>query len=258
MSSLFSSQLQANLHKVDQRRNLIIPGDASRTIQFCATHLVSTIQEILSYQDFFAIALSGGSTPKAIFETLTHSPYKEAIPWDRLLIFWSDERSVPKDHIDSNYYMAMQAGFSKMPIPENHIFRMQAEKDIDHQASKYEETIKRFIPQAIFDYIMLGMGDDGHTASLFPHTHSLKCEDRLVNANYVPEKNTWRMTLTYPCINSAKTCVFYVIGSSKKEMLKKVLEGPYNPELLPSQKVGTAEHPALWIADQEAASLLKK
>ena len=129
--------------------------------------------------------------------------------------YMSDERAVPPDHPDSNYRMAMEAGFNQFNIPEEHIYRMKAETDIETNAVEYEKLIESLLSKGIFDLVMLGMGEDGHTASLFPKTHGLHTNGRLVIANYVPTLNTWRMTLTFNCINQATHIVVYVIGKNK-------------------------------------------
>lgn len=169
----------------------------------------------------FTVALSGGSTPKAIYQTLSQKP--KALDWGRVFLFWSDERSVPPDHPDSNYRMAMEH-LGKLPILEEHIFRMHAENDIEVNAAAYEHVIKAKT-DGIFDLVMLGMGEDGHTASLFPGTEALKITDRLVVPNYIPHLDSWRMTLTFPCINAARTICVYVLGEKKRARLKEVLAG---------------------------------
>jgi 6-phosphogluconolactonase len=170
--------------------------------------------------------------------------------WSRVLLFWSDERAVPPDHPDSNYRMAMEAGFKKVSIPPSQIHRMHAEEHIEENALKYEKTIEHVLQGRPFDLVMLGMGEDGHTASLFPHTEGLKVKDRLVIANYIPEKNAWRMTLTFPCINQAAHVSIYALGDAKKPMLKKVFE---NWGIYPIEQVGTEAHPALWIVDKKTS-----
>lgn len=238
----------------DNRRNLIIPGDTDATLLFCTQHWISVCNRSISDHGAFFVALSGGSTPKAIIETITSSSFKTKIEWSKVHLFWSDERAVAPDNIESNFHMAMQAGLSKMPIPKEHIHRMCAEKDIEENAIVYEKTIQTVLKENCFDLIMLGMGEDGHTASLFPHTDALKETHRLVIANYIPDKKNWRMTFTFPCINRGSHIAIYVLGINKKEMLAKVLNSPDQWEHLPSQHVGTPEHPALWIADRAAAS----
>jgi 6-phosphogluconolactonase len=242
-----------HIRSFDERRDFIVPGDAKETVIFAVEQLIAIANESIAARGLFTIALSGGSTPKAIFELLAQKPYYTQIPWEKVLIFWSDERSVPPDHPDSNYHMAMHAGLNTLPIPKKNIFRMPADQDIEEQAKTYEDCIIARLPSGNFDLVMLGMGEDGHTASLFPKTHALHSKDQLVVANYVPQKKNWRMTLTYKCINSARHIVIYVIGESKAAMLKFVLSAPFNPDELPIQKVGTSNNKALWIIDVNAA-----
>lgn len=222
-----------------------VPGDKKATLDFCVKHWVSMAQKSIADHDAFFVALSGGSTPKAIFNALsTHTD----IEWSKVYLFWSDERNVPSNHPDSNYKMAMDAGFSKLPV--THIYRMKT----DEPPETYENTIRQTLNGKPFDMIMLGMGDDGHTASLFPQTEALHETKKWITSNYVPKKQTYRMTMTFPCLNhNAAQVVFYVIGENKKEMLRSVLVHGAD---LPSGHVGTKEHPALWIADTDAASYL--
>jgi 6-phosphogluconolactonase len=240
----------------DDRRNIAIPGDKKTTIQFCIEHFIDVSAKAIADHGFFAVALSGGSTPKALFQTLTSPENIKRMEWQKFLVFWSDERSVPPDNSESNYSMAMASGFDKAPIPKQNIFRMVAEDDVETNAKTYEELIRNKVKTGRFDLILLGMGDDGHTASLFPRTHALHTNGRLVVANYVPQHNTWRMTFTFDCINAANHIAIDVTGKNKAEMVKNVLTGTYDPDTLPIQRVGTPEHKALWILDKEAASLL--
>lgn len=238
----------------DERRDLVIPGDNHSTTLFCTDHWISVCNKSISDHGAFYVALSGGSTPKAIFERITSPPYDNRIDWSKVHLFWSDERAVLPEHPDSNYHMAMQAGLQKMPIPKEQIHRMQAEKDIEAHALSYEKTIQSVLKGRPFDLVMLGMGEDGHTASLFPHTKALTETQRLVAANFLPEKNIWRMTFTYRCINAASHIALYVLGAGKKHILVEVLCSPDQFDRLPVQKVGTKEHHALWIVDEAAAS----
>ncbi len=237
----------------DERRDTIIAGNEPETIAFAAEHWIHTAQRSIQQRGRFAVALSGGSTPKAIFEFLSKNPSK--LDWSKVWLFWSDERSVPPNHPDSNYRMAMQSGMEKLPIPPGQIFRMHAESEIEKNALDYEEKIRRLLDKHFFDLVMLGVGEDGHTASLFPHTKALEITDRLVAANHVPEKKTWRMTLTFPCINQSFNIAVYALGKSKQMILPKVLEAaivsPY-----PASHIGTPEHKALWILDEDAGKFL--
>jgi len=241
----------------DERRDLAIPGDYQETLRFCVEHFIDICQKSIQKHGAFFVALSGGSTPNAIFEELSSPQHQSRIDWSKVHLFWSDERAYPPDHPDNNYAMAMKAGLKKMPIPPKQIHRMQAEEKIEENAALYEQTIHKVLHGHPFDLIMLGMGEDGHTASLFPHTAGLNVSERLVIANFIPQKKCWRMTMTYDCINAATHIAIYVLGAAKKEMLKEVLLSPDQFERLPSQRIGTKEHKALWIADAAAAELLK-
>lgn len=234
----------------DEKRKWIVPGDEKTTLNFAVQHLIACSKAAVADHGAFYIALSGGSTPKAIYEKLSHPPYREQIDWKKWHLFWSDERSVPPDHPDSNFRMAMESGLSGLGIPKEQIHRMQAESAIQEHARDYEKVIKATLGGRGFDCMMLGMGDDGHTASLFPYTEGLKAKEQWVVANWVPKLNTWRMTLTYEAINQSECIVVYVLGSKKREMLKRVLFTETHLEELPSQGVGTKEHKSLWITDQ--------
>jgi 6-phosphogluconolactonase len=232
---------------------LIVPGDYDATLHFSVEHFITTCRDAIQDHDSFFVALSGGSTPKAIYEILCQPDYSSEIEWDKVHLFWSDERSVPPSNPDSNYHMAMKAGFEKMLLAPGYIHRMIAEENIEENAKRYEEKILKTLDGQSFDLVMLGMGEDGHTASLFPNTVGLKSKGRLVIANYVPQKETWRMTLTFDCINDAAKTVFYVMGKAKAEMVARIFT---TDPSLPCQLVGTPDHPALWITDEAAASLI--
>lgn len=241
---------------IDERRELLMAGNQLATLDFCARHFVSTAQQAIQDHGAFFVALAGGSTPKTVYEKVTSSPYAEMIDWKKVHLFFGDERSVPPDDPDNNYHMAMEAGFSKVPIPQTQIHRMVAESDIEDHANQYEGTIKENLNNQPFDLVILGMGEDAHTASLFPQTEGLRAQDRLVVANYIPQKNTWRMTLTFEAINAAKNIVIYVIGEKKKETFTEFLKADFQPERYPIQVIGTKEHKVLFIADEAAAPSL--
>lgn len=238
----------------DERRTLIVAGDQETSLLFCAEHFLKAYQESVALHGSFSVALSGGSTPKAVFALLTKSPYAAKINWSLVHLFWSDERAVDPDHPDSNFRMAMEAGFSKVAIPASHIHRMVAEQDIEINAELYETYLRTHLHGKGLDLVLLGMGEDGHTASLFPETEALHVKDRWVVANHVPQKNTWRMTLTFPCINASRHIAIYVLGESKQEMLKQIFTS--KKPVFPVELVGTVEHKAVWIADKKAAALL--
>lgn len=252
---------QQEIRSFDDRRDIVIPGSTEKTLTYCVEHFISIGNEAIATHGMFCVALSGGSTPKTIFQGLSSATNQSRLDWKRVLLFWSDERSVPPNDPESNYKMAMDAGFNKIPIPKQNIFRMPADSDDLPEAAKaYEKLIIEHVPEKTFDLVMLGMGEDGHTASLFPKTHALHTDEaeRLVVANFVPQKNTWRMSLTFNCINAARHIAIYVLGKGKAGMLKHVLTSPYDPDTLPIQHIGTRQHKALWIVDDEAAQDLLK
>jgi 6-phosphogluconolactonase len=233
-------------------QRLVIPGERDVTLDYAARHFVDTAIHSITNHGYFAVALSGGSTPEALYSLLAHE-YKKAFDWKKALLFWSDERAVPLDHNESNYHMAMEAGFKHLPILKPHLFPMQGTGDLEENARLYEEIIQAKIPDKKFDLMMLGVGDDGHTASLFPKTKGLHVEGRLVIANYIPAKDIWRLTLTFDAINSARTICVYALGKNKADILQKALRGPFQPDELPIQRVGTDRYPALFILDEAAA-----
>lgn len=241
----------------DERRNIVIPGDEAATLQYCIQQFIDLANHAIQAHGSFAVALSGGSTPKAIYKGLASPENRNKIAWEKVLLFWSDERCVAKDHVGSNYKMAMDAAFSQLPLKPEHIYPMEGTGDLDKNAVEYERLIREKTALGKFDLVMLGLGEDGHTASLFPHTKGLQIEKREVIPNYVPEKKCWRMTLTFDCINTAEHTVLYALGASKAEVVKKVFFEKYNPEQLPAQRVGTKEHKALWILDEKAGAVFK-
>lgn len=244
------------IQNFDQSRDILIGGNKKETIDFCVNQFIQIANESISARGKFFVALSGGSTPNAIYKRLAESPFKEQVNWKKVYLFWSDERTVPPAHSESNYHNSMQAGLKFLGIPPEHIFRMQAEENLEENALVYEQIIREIIPNLSFDLIMLGMGEDGHTASLFPRTHGLHTNNRLVIANYVPQKQTWRMSFTYECIHNAQYIVIYVLGKGKEDMVSQVLTGPFDPDEFPIQRIGTQKHKAIWILDKEASQKL--
>lgn len=240
---------------LDEKRKLALPGDAEVTVAFAADLWIEIAQQSIDDHGFFAVALSGGSTPKKIFQRLCS--LENTLDWSKVFLFWSDERSVPKSDPDSNFHMAMEeGGLSKLPILKEHIFRMVAETDIETNAKAYEDILLDKLGARPLDLVMLGMGDDGHTASLFPYTEALNVKGRLVVPNFVGKKNTWRMTFTYECINRSRHICLYILGENKADILEQVLKGPFKPQEYPSQLIGTSANPALWIVDNAASKNL--
>ena len=236
----------------DNRRDYIIAGNTQETIDFAVENWIHSAERAILERGRFAVALSGGSTPKAIYE---HLEKRAKLDWSKIWLFWSDERAVPPDHPESNYRMAMES-FKNLPIPPSQIFRMVGETDIEKNALDYEEKIKRLLGKNLFDLVMLGIGEDGHTASLFPNTAGIKINNRLVISNYISEKKCLRMTLTFPCINQSFHSTIYALGASKHLIVPQVLQAPIDSPF-PASRIGTAEHKALWILDKAAAIHLK-
>ncbi len=222
----------------------------------------------------FTVALSGGSTPRAMFSLLAAEPYAETVPWSSIYFFWGDERCVPPDHQDSNYRMARETLLSKVAIPEENVFRIPAEME-DHEAAaeEYSTTLRNFFltgagasrtgtaPLALlprFDLVFLGMGPDGHTASLFPGTTALHAGEQIAVSNFVEKFDAYRITLTAATINNARNVTFVAGGGDKAETLKAVLEGPYQPDLYPSQMIRPRNGSLLWMVDEAAASQLSE
>jgi 6-phosphogluconolactonase len=209
------------------------------------------------------IAISGGSTPKRMFTILADpmKPYAAGTPWSDLELFWVDERCVPPDHADSNFKMTKAALLDHVPLPAARIHRMEGELDPAEAAARYESDIRNTFKlegaeTPIFDLILLGMGDDGHTASLFPHTAALHETALIVTPNHVPQKDTWRITLTKPVINHGREVAFLIEGAAKADILAKVLLGPYDPETTPSQLIRPASGKVSFLLDSAAASKL--
>src|SRR6201996_9178755 len=209
------------------------------------------------------IAVSGGSTPKRTFELLANPAehFEKDMPWDKIELFFVDERTVPPDDKDSNYRMTREALLSKVPLKPEQVFRIEGELEPEQAAARYETAIRtQFRLEGAelptFDVLALGMGDDGHTASLFPHTAAIHELGRIVVANHVPQKDTWRVTLTWPVIVQAREVFFLIGGKDKADPLHRVLQGPYDPETLPSQLIQPKSGKLLFLLDKDAAALL--
>jgi 6-phosphogluconolactonase len=205
----------------------------------------------------FSVALSGGNTPRAIYSLLA-SEHKQ-LPWDRIHVFFGDERHVPPDHPDSNFRMASESLLSKVPIPEKNVHRIHAELEAEVAAAEYDQQLCNFFQLSSpnwprFDLIFLGIGEDGHTASLFPGSKALTEKSRRVVANWVAKFNAFRITLTFPVLNHAAEAVFLVSGEGKAQILSEILRpGDQN---YPAQSVQPENGRLLWMVDREAGSLL--
>jgi 6-phosphogluconolactonase len=206
----------------------------------------------------FTVALSGGSTPKALYARLAAPACASRIDWARVHVFWGDERCVPPDHASSNFRMAREALLDHVPVPKEQVHRLRGEDDPHAAAAAYEAELRAAFPDGVarLDLALLGMGDNGHTASLFPGLSAVREADRWVVAERVDEVGMWRLTLTPPALNGAAAVVFLVAGPDKAAMLARVLEGPRNVDLLPVQAIAPVDGTVTWLVDDAAAAQL--
>ncbi len=252
-------------------------SDIANLTRFAAESFVEIGSRAIEEKGWFAVALSGGSTPKALYQLLASESFKNKIDWTKVFFFFGDERRVPPDDEESNFRMANENFFQLLRIPDENIFRWQTELgNAGKIAADYEQRIENFFELDVkppahaggsdkksprFDLILLGMGTDGHTASLFPFTEAVKtgCVSgrSTVAVNYVEKLGETRFTMTFPVINNAANIIFLITGAEKAETLKEVLEGEYNPEKFPAQKVKPTNGNLLWLVDAEAARLLQ-
>ncbi len=229
--------------------------------EVAAEEVVRAATEAVAQRGRFTIALSGGSTPKNLFNLLATNA-RTVFPWDRTYFFWSDERHVPPTDPESNYRMAEEIMLSKIPVNAGNVFRIAAENpDAAAVAEAYEQTLCKFFQLQpgqvpVFDLILLGMGPDGHTASLFPNTAGLQEKTRLVIANWVDKLKANRLTMTLPVLNSARTVAFLASGTDKAQVLRTVLEEDAPPEQYPAKLVRPSNGRLLWFVDRAAASQL--
>jgi 6-phosphogluconolactonase len=241
-----------------------VDASAEAASRRAAQYFVDGIRAAAGARGKARIAISGGNTPKHTFELLADpsAQYREQIPWENLELYWVDERCVPPDHPDSNYRMTREALLDKVPLSDKQIFRVRGELDPEEAAAKYEFEIRQSFrlegaELPCFDLVLLGMGPDGHTASLFPHTQGLHEIMRVAIANHVPQqKDSWRITLTWPVIDRARDVFFLIEGADKVAALKQVFCGPYDPETYPSQLIRPASHRLTLLLDSAAAAAL--
>ena len=252
-----------HLIEYGSRGNVRVVADAEALATAAADLLQSVVAEAVRNDGKAFVALSGGSTPKRMGEFLARPPYAERIDWTRLHVFWGDERWVPLDDPESNAGEAKRGFLDHVPIPADqvHVFDTSLDEP-GMAAARYEETIRSTVPARGdlpgFDLVFLGMGDDGHTASLFPGTPAVHETARMVVANAVPKLDTTRLTLTPPIINAARRVVFLVGGGGKAAMLHNVLDGPVDVDLMPSQVIRPDGGSTLWLVDRAAAAQLDR
>lgn len=224
-----------------------------------AEGFVAAASEAIATRGRFVIALAGGSTPRLLYEYIAEM-YGERIDWKHVFVFWGDERFVPFDHPDSNYRMVQETLLNRITIPASNIFPMGTSGEPNQAALQYEESLRAFFgasPITTFDWLLLGMGDDGHTASLFPFSAALQEHHQWVVAHHVDKVKGWRLTLTPSFLNLARQTVVMVTGKGKAMRLQEVLNGGYEPERLPIQRIVPVQGDITWMIDRAAASALR-
>ena len=235
--------------------------DEEALIRHATDEIAGLINQTLAERDICTFVLSGGSTPKALYTKLSSAPYHHTIPWHKVHFFWGDERCVPPDHQDSNYRMAKESLLDHIELPPENIHRMPGEKSPDLAANEYEQVVRKYVPGGSgmprFDITLLGIGDDGHTASLFPDTPVVKEQKKLVTSVYVPALASWRITLTFPVINNSKSVLFLVKGASKAKIIGQVLNENSPENRYPVQKINPTDGKTVWFIDKEAAAKLE-
>jgi 6-phosphogluconolactonase len=236
----------------------VLPTPAALTVA-AAERFVASAAAAIQATGRFVVALSGGSTPKMLFALLASATYAGRVDWACVHVFWGDERCVPPDDPSSNYRMAKEALLDHVPIPPAQVHRMRGEDEPLAAAAAYQWDLRATLADAggRFDLVLLGMGDNGHTASLFPGLLAVRETERQVVAEHVPEVGMWRLTLTPVAINDAAEVLFLVSGAGKAAMLQQVLEGPYHPEALPAQVVAPRDGRLVWMVDAAAAARLR-
>lgn len=239
--------------------------DAAAVAWRAAEKFVEAATTAVKNRGAFSVALSGGSTPKALYGLLVNEPSLRAqVPWDKMQLFFGDERHVRPDHPESNFRMATEAMISKSPLKPQQVTRVKGEyAEAEQAAVEYEQAIRSYFKLSNedfprFDLILLGMGNEGHTASLFPGTRALRETKCIVVHNWVGKLLTDRITLTAPAINNAAQVIFMVTGADKTLALTAVLERCYEPDQLPAQLIQPANGNLLWLTDQAAGAMLAK
>lgn len=248
--------------RTDHPGELLVYHDAEQLATAAAELFVEISADAIRARGRFRVALSGGSTPRRVYQLLATAAFSSRVEWNHVDIFWGDERYVPADDRDSNYRMADEALLRHVAIPVANIHRVPTEiGEPAVAASSYEDTIRRCfgdarsVPQ--FDLIYLGLGTNGHTASLFPHSPALGEASRLVLADFVSELDSWRITMSAPLLNRGRTVAFLINGEEKAQVLREVLFGPREPARLPAQLIAP-EGRLLWLADEAAAAQVSR
>jgi 6-phosphogluconolactonase len=240
-------------------------SDADAVALLAAQHFVELARASILSRARFTVALSGGTTPRRMYERLAAPPFRDRVDWSRVEVFWGDERGVPPDHPDSNFRMAADALLDLVPIPRARIHRIRGERaDLGSAARDYQVEIARAFQvyergrPPSFDLLLLGMGNDGHTASLFPGSDALREQSRWTLDVEGTKPPPHRVTFTVPILNRAREIRFLVAGGDKAARLREVLEGPHEPARMPVQLVAPEDGRLIWLVDEAAASELDR
>ncbi len=244
-------------------REIRILADGAAIAKRAAQEFVQAAAEAVRIKGSFNVALAGGSTPKALYSLLVNDPaLRSQVPWDKIHLFFGDERHVAPDHPDSNYRMASETMISKSPLKPEQVTRIKGEyPDAEQAALEYEKALREYFKLKAgeyprFDLVLAGMGNEGHTLSLFPGTKALHADRRIVVRNWIGKLYTERLTLAAPAASNAAHIIFMVTGVDKAPALKAVLEGPFEPEQLPAQLLQPQNGKLLWLVDTAAGSML--
>ncbi len=223
--------------------------------QQAAAWVTDYAERLLQQQDRFTIALSGGSTPKALHELLAQPPLRDRIDWNRVHVFWGDERFVPLTDERNNARMAYDTLLNHVPVPASQIHLMRTDSSPHESMAEYDQLLHQYFDghPHTFDLVLLGMGDDGHTLSLFPGTAVVHEEQAWTNAFFLTQQDMFRLTLTAPVVNRAAAVLFLVAGANKADALHEVLHGTYQPDKYPSQRIKPASGELVWFIDKAAA-----
>lgn len=245
---------------MNQLSNVKIFQSAEEMAEASAEFIIKTAKNAIETSGRFVISLSGGHTPEQLYKRLSKPPFSDQMPWNKTFVFWGDERFVPSTGEQNNGHMAKALLLDRVDIPLANVYPVPVELSPAESAKKYELTIINFFgdDRPRFDLILLGLGENGHTASLFPGSDSLTEKTHLVREVFVAEQKMFRVTMTADLINQARNIIFLVEGKGKAEILNSVLTAPYQPDRYPAQLIKPAYGKLYWFVDSKAASLLIK
>lgn len=244
----------------NMNKNIHVYPNKEKLVTATAEYVADSIEKAIQKSGLCNVALSGGNTPGGVYSMLAASPYRDRVDWSRLHLFWGDERMVPPEHQDSNFRMVQETLLNHVKIPGDNIHRIRGESEPPKAAEEYaallHDHFKTDLPE--FDIILLGLGEDGHTASIFPETDAVEECERHAVAVYVSRLNSWRVTLTLPVINAAREILFLVSGKSKSEIIQRIMSIKQPAKELPATMVNPQNGELHWMLDSEAMVLINK